>query len=107
MRNPIVWTEIYVENIERAQKFYETVLNIQMQPADMPEGMDAEEGSDEYFEMVFFPADMDAPGSSGALVKSAMFKPGGGGTMIYFGCDDCAVEISKVAAAGGKVLNDK
>jgi predicted enzyme related to lactoylglutathione lyase len=107
VKNPFAWTEIYVEDMHRAQKFYETVLNIKMQQAAMPEGMDAEEGSDEYFEMVFFPANMELHGSGGALVKSAMFRPGGGGTMIYFACDDCAVEISRVADAGGSVLNEK
>lgn len=106
-RNPIGWTEIYVEDMPRAQRFYETVLGVEMQAAALPEGMDAEEGSDEYFEMVFFPGEMDIPGIGGSLVKSSMFKPGAGGTLIYFECTDCAVEISKVAAAGGKVLYDK
>jgi uncharacterized protein len=107
VKNPFVWTEIYAEDLARAQKFYETVLNIQMQPAEVPAGMEAEEGSDEYFEMLFFPGNMDLHGSSGALVKSAMFKPGAGGTLNYFSCEDCAVEISRVEAAGGKVIQGK
>lgn len=106
-RNPIGWTEIYVEDMARAQKFYETVLQLKMDAVPLPEGMEAEPGSDEYFEMVFFPGDMDAPGISGSLVKSTMFKPGTGGTMNYFSCEDCAVEISRVAAAGGKVISEK
>jgi predicted enzyme related to lactoylglutathione lyase len=107
VKNPFVWTEIYVEDIARAQKFYETVLEIQMQPAPMPEGMEAEKGSENYFEMVFFPADMGAHGCGGAIVQSSMFKPGAGGTMVYFACDDCAVEISRVEAAGGMVISKK
>ena len=107
VKNPIGWTEIYVEDLPRAQKFYEAVLNVQLQAVPMPEGMTAEPGSDDYFEMLFLPADMNAVGSSGALVKSAMFKPGSGGTLVYFSCDDCALEISRVALAGGKVLSDK
>ena len=106
-RNPIAWTEIYVEDLTRAQKFYETVLGGQMQPAEMPEGMEVEKDSENYFEMLFFPGDMDAPGSSGALVKSAMFKPGGGGTLTYFACEDCSVEISRVTRAGGQVIQEK
>ena len=106
-RNPIGWTEIYVEDLNRAQQFYETVLNFKMEPAPMPEGMNAEPGSDEYFEMIFFPGDMDAPGINGALVKSPMFKPGPGGTLNYFSCEDCAVEISRVTAAGGNVISEK
>lgn len=107
VRNPITWTEIYVEDLARAQKFYETVLEIKMEPAAVPEGMEADEGSDEYFEMVLFPNNMDAPGTGGSLVKSAMFKPGVGGTLNYFGCEDCAHEISKVEAAGGRVISEK
>jgi len=107
VRNPIGWTEIYVEDMSRAQKFYETVLQLQMQPAPMPEGMEEEERSDNYFEMVFFPGDMEIYGISGALVKSNMFNPGIGGTLNYFSCDDCAVEISRVESAGGSVLSDK
>jgi predicted enzyme related to lactoylglutathione lyase len=106
-RNLIGWTEIYVDDMARAQKFYETVLAISMEAAPMPEGMDAEEGSDGYFEMVFFPNEMDAPGIGGSLVKSTMFKPGTGGTLNYFSCEDCAVQIARVEAAGGKVLYGK
>ncbi|WP_207425188.1 VOC family protein [Pedobacter sp. SYSU D00535] len=107
VKNPIGWSEIYVEDMARAQRFYETVLNIKMEPAPVPQGMEAEEGTDEYFEMVFFPGNMSTFGSSGSLVKSNMFKPGPGGTLNYFSCDDCAEEISRVVAAGGKVLQDK
>lgn len=107
LKNPIVWTEIYVSDIARAQKFYETVLKVQMQAAPVPAGMEADKDSEEYFEMVFFPGNMTGPGSSGAIVKSAMFKPGPGGTLIYFECEDCATEISRVEAAGGKVIAAK
>ena len=107
IKNPIGWTEIYVEDMSRAQKFYETVLDIKMQAMPMPEGMEADESSENYFEMVGFPGDMDKPGSSGALVKSPMFKPGPGGTLSYFVCDDCAVELARVEAAGGKVVAPK
>jgi len=32
---------------------------------------------------------------------------GGNSTIIYFGCDDCAVEAKRVVAAGGKVKQEK
>lgn len=32
---------------------------------------------------------------------------GGGGTLIYFSCEDCAVETARVTANGGRVLRDK
>jgi hypothetical protein len=30
-----------------------------------------------------------------------------GGTLVYFGCDDCAVEGGRVTAAGGRIERDK
>ena len=35
------------------------------------------------------------------------FSPGAGGTLVYFGCDDCAVEEGRVNDAGGNVLRSK
>ncbi|MXN91800.1 VOC family protein [Flavobacterium sp. Sd200] len=106
-KNPIVWTEIYVSDLDRAQKFYETVLNINLTPMPMPEGMDIPKDSDDYFEMIMFPGDMQGPGSSGAIVKSNMFKPGAGGTLVYFWCEDCETELGRVEAAGGIVVAPK
>ena len=102
-RNPVGWFEIYVSDMARAKSFYETVLNIQMQPLPVPDGM---EGG---FEMLMFPSDIEnqAPGSGGTLCRMDGFKPGAGGTLIYFSCEDCGVEASRVAAAGGQVFREK
>ena len=51
--------------------------------------------------------DMGAPGSSGALVRVPGVPSGGTGTLVYFGCEDCAVEGSRVATAGGNVHREK
>lgn len=102
-RNPVGWFEIYVSDMTRARSFYETVLNIQMQPLPTPDSM---QGG---FEMLMFPSNMEnqAPGSGGTLCKMEGFKPGAGGTLIYFSCEDCGIEASRVAAAGGQVFRDK
>jgi uncharacterized protein len=102
-RNPVGWFEIYVSDMARAKSFYETVLNIQMQPMPNPDSM---EGG---FEMLMFPSDMEnqTPGSGGTLCRMDGFKPGAGGTLIYFSCEDCGVEASRVAAAGGQVCREK
>ena len=50
---------------------------------------------------------MAAPGSSGALCKMAGCKAGGGGTLIYFSCEDCAVEAGRVVANGGSLYKEK
>ena len=102
-RNPVGWFEIYVSDMARARTFYETVLNIQMQPLPNPDGMDGG------FEMLMFPSDMEnqVPGSGGTLCRMDGFTPGAGGTLIYFSCEDCGVEASRAAAAGGQVFREK
>jgi uncharacterized protein len=102
-RNPVGWFEIYVSDMNRARAFYETVLGVQMQPLPAPEGM---EGG---FEMLMFPTDMEnpLPGSGGTLCKMEGFTPSPGGTLIYFSCDDCGLEASRVEAAGGQLFKPK
>lgn len=97
--NAVTWFEIYVENMERARKFYETVLGEPMIPMPMPE--------EKFGQMVAFPWVEDAPNSSGALVQHEMGKPSATGTLVYFACADCAEELSRVEAAGGKVVAPK
>ncbi|WP_256007447.1 VOC family protein [Pedobacter deserti] len=106
-KNPFVWTEISVSDLARAKKFYETVLQVQLSDLPVPESMQAEPGSDDYFEMVAFPGDMMGPGCSGTLVRSGMNRPGPGGTMVYFHSEDCDIETGRVEAAGGKVIAGK
>ena len=99
--NPVNWFEIYVDDMERAKDFYSTVLNKELAQMDLPEGMDGD------MKMVAFPMIPGAINSSGALVKSGEMKPGTGGTLIYFSCEDCSKEESRVEGAGGKVLQPK
>lgn len=93
--NPVGWFEIYVQDMPRARAFYETVLGTTLSALPSPD-----------IEMWAFPMSMDASGASGALVK-APGVPSGGSTMVYFTCDDCAVEGGRVGEAGGKVQRDK
>jgi len=50
---------------------------------------------------------MDKPGTSGAIVRMDGTPSGGNSTIIYFGCEDCAVEAGRVVKAGGKVQKEK
>ncbi|MEO6187574.1 MAG: VOC family protein [Ginsengibacter sp.] len=97
--NPVVWFEIYVDDIARARTFYEKVLDIKMGNMADPNNSD--------IQMYSFPMHMDKPNASGALVKMEGFKPGGNGTIVYFDCRDCSTEDSRVAESGGKILQGK
>ncbi len=99
-KNPFTWIEIYVEDMSRAQQFYESVLQINMIPMQTPGEM-----SD--LEMLSFPWAEGEANISGALCKTSEMKPGTGGTIVYFTCEDCADETSRVQAAGGQVLQQK
>jgi predicted enzyme related to lactoylglutathione lyase len=96
--NAIGWFDIYVDNMDRATAFYQTVFERRLEPLGDPTGDTV---------MRAFPADMNAYGAAGALVKSPHARPGAGGTMVYFTVEDCAVEQARVVAAGGKILRPK
>jgi predicted enzyme related to lactoylglutathione lyase len=97
MRNPAGWFEIYVDDMARAQKFYETVLAVGLQPLEGTNGP----------QMLAFPSSMEHYGAGGALVHMDGFKAGGNSTLVYFSCADCAVEEGRVVAAGGMVQKPK
>lgn len=99
-KNPFAWVEIYVEDMRRAQQFYEAVFQVEMIPMQTP-------GEFGDLEMLSFPWAEGEKNISGALCKTSDMKPGSGGTLVYFTCEDCAVETARVERAGGKVLQDK
>lgn len=98
--NPVVWFEIYVNDLNRAKKFYETVLQLELSELPMP-------NSDEEMQMLFFPMEMEGEGAAGALVKMQGIEAGKNSTVVYFGSDDCAVEEKRIKEAGGKVFKPK
>ena len=100
--NPVVWFEIYVQDMPRAKAFYEQVLGIQLKPLAEPGADPSTQG----MEMFAFDGEMDRYGATGALVRMKGV-PSGGSTMVYFGSDDCAVELGRVEAAGGKLFKEK
>lgn len=96
LQNPVNWFELYVQDMPRARAFYEAVLEVTLQPLEMPD-----------IEMLGFPMDEEGYGASGTLIRVPGVPSGGTGTMVYFRCDDCAVEESRVEAAGGTVERPK
>lgn len=91
--------DIYVDDMDRAQAFYETVLDTTLTPMDDP--------TDPSIQMRAFGDDFTSHGAGGALVKLQHTSPGPGGSMVYFSCDDCSVEAARVPAAGGSIVREK
>jgi predicted enzyme related to lactoylglutathione lyase len=96
--NPIGWFDIYVEDMARASAFYESVFQERLEPVPDPTGET---------HMRMFPTRMQSYGAGGALVQAPHARPGAGGPMVYFSVRDCAVEETRVRAAGGTVLRPK
>lgn len=99
--NPVNWFEIYVQDINRAQQFYQTVLSVEMIKLDVPSD------GDEVFQMVSFPYVENGQNATGALVQVPGVPSGGNSTMVYFTCVDCETEQNRVLSAGGQILKEK
>jgi uncharacterized protein len=94
--NPVGWFEIYVQDMGRARKFYEKVFNVKLEKLNSKTP-----------ELWKFPQSMTNYGSSGALARMEGLPSGGNSTIVYFSCHDCAEELQRIVAAGGKVQKEK
>ncbi len=99
MSNPVCWFEIYVNDMDRAKLFYQTVIAVELSLLSDP--------NDSSVEMWTFPSDMSQYGATGSLVKMDGISAGGNSTIVYFSSEDCAIEEARVAAAGGQVHQTK
>ncbi|MEO6940369.1 MAG: VOC family protein [Candidatus Kapaibacterium sp.] len=96
--NALNWFEIPAVDVSRAQKFYEQVFAVQMEPYPEMMGM----------KMVGFPADMGNGKASGAVVQSQMHKPSQDGAIIYLNANPSIQSvIDRIEPAGGKVVMPK
>lgn len=98
-KNVVSWFEIPAVDLNRAQKFYEAIFEIQMIPMDLPG-----------FQMRMFPLEDMMEGIGGALVKSEDFyKPSAdSGTLVYLNANpDVQIVLDRIEAAGGKILTPK
>ena len=96
--NPVGWFEIYVEDMDRAKVFYESVFKVNLEKLNSPVPD---------IEMFAFPMAMDRTGASGALVKKVGFSSGRNSTLVYFSCEDCSVEAARIVPSGGKIEREK
>lgn len=97
--NPIVWFEIYVDDMPRAKQFYEKVLGVTLEQMNNPTDIDVE--------MWGFPSNQEGYGATGALAKMKDVPAGGNSTLVYFSCEDCSIEASRVDSAGGTLQAPK
>jgi predicted enzyme related to lactoylglutathione lyase len=97
LKNAISWFEIPTSDLNRAQAFYEQIMELKMIPMDTPN-----------LKMRMFPLE-DMMGVGGALVNSAFHKPSATeGALIYLNANpDVQQVLDRVSSAGGKILVPK
>lgn len=100
--NVLTWFEIPVSDIDRAKKFYETILDIKM----IKQGDGEDEG-------VFFPFNANIVQATsgrvtGVLAKSSKNAPSDKGTVVYINASpSIQTVLDKVVPAGGKIIEPK
>lgn len=100
--NIITWFEIPVSDIDRAKKFYETILDIEM--------IKSADGDNE---SVFFPYNPNVIQATsgrvtGVLSKSERNSPSSQGTIIYINASpSIQTVLDKVVKEGGKIITPK
>lgn len=80
--NPIGWVEIPVNDMDRAEKFYEQFFGLTFQRQEEKNG----------YLMSFFPMDMTSYGTAAALVKGEYYTPSYQGSVVYFTAPEGSVE---------------
>ena len=96
MKNAINWFEIPVTDFDRAKIFYDTILDTNLQKMEAM-GMKS----------AFFPADLQN-GIGGCIIEGPGYTPSATGSLVYLnGGNDLSIPLSKVEAAGGKILLQK
>lgn len=97
MKNSLNWFEIPATDFERAKAFYAKVLDAQIY--DSPNPM---------MKYAFLPCDQNSGGVGGAIACGEGFVPASSGTTVYLnGGEDLSLALSRVPAAGGKVILPK
>ena len=97
-KNPISWFEIPSTDLSRAQKFYETIFAIKLNPLDLQQ-----------IKMRMFPLE-DMMGVGGAVCYAeGFYKPSASdGPLIYLNANpDVQIVLDRVEAAGGKIMVPK
>ena len=95
MANQLVWTDIPVTDLDRAMKFYESVLGAPIKKQEYPG-----------FSIGLLPG--EESDVTGCLYVSKEDRPSAQGPLLYFGCNGRLDEaVAAVTPGGGKVLQPK
>ena len=99
MKHAISWFELPALDLDRAQRFYETILNDRLFPMDFPS-----------MRMRLFPSDQHRDAVGGAVVDSGGFHQPSDtqGPLVYLNANpDVQLVLNRVEAAGGKIIVPK
>ena len=99
MKNAISWFEIPSNDLDRAQRFYESIFNIELFPLDVAN-----------IRLRMFPIDDPATGIGGAVVHAEGFYQASSsdGVLVYLNANpDVQIILDRVEAAGGKIVIPK
>jgi hypothetical protein len=96
--NALSWFEIPAKDLDRAKTFYEAIFQIRMELMDMGP-----------LKMAMFPGEPGSDKVYGALIAHEMYQPSEtAGPLLYLnGNPDLSAALSRVEAAGGKVIQPK
>ncbi len=97
-QNAISWFEIPTLDIDRAQRFYEAIMAVELVPMNFPS-----------MQMRMFPIEDNMTGVSGALTHAPDFyQPQANGVLVYLNANpDVQQVLDRVEAAGGKIVVPK
>lgn len=93
-RNPGVYFEIPVSDLNRAIAFYSQLFNFTFEQEDFDDN-----------QMAYFPFQETLSGITGALAKGEIYKPTREGVLLYFHVENVIDTIVKALALGGKELH--
>jgi len=91
--NPVGYFEIPVHDLDRAQAFYELVLEVTLE-RQVVDGYD----------MALFPWIDGASGATGALAKGDVYVPSLAGALVYFTVADIEATVHRGQAEGARLL---
>ncbi len=95
-QNALNWFEIYVGDFDRAKAFYDCILNTKL---EVMQGNGPK--------LACFPFDMEK-GVGGCITVMEGMQPGSGGTLVYLNVEgELDAVISRVEAAGGKIIRGR